>query len=363
MPERPQMLPVVEWVRNRFGSVASLAGLWLVLVLRLIGSRVPFRLLWLILWPAMLLRTGWELCRCRPNPRDFDHLAGLSWLPSSRAGRLLKILLGRTRLNLLKLRVYWPEDLPKQGRGEIRVEGADRLAEVRRSGRPAILMTLHFSSITLLFNWLRACGNSVAAVSANGRNSWNGHRRHLSHLRDQAAGLGDVAGVIELGQTWDMRDHLLKHKLLLVAADFRPRQAARHGSTATAEGISLPMNGGAIRLAAMTGASIIPCLMRSGPFFSMTVTLGEPVPEADMADPKRLSSVCDHLLRQFLPVLRAAPEECSAELLGLIRWTSPEPESSGQQICSVNPSLPGTAEAINTFDERPLNSPSGSLPR
>jgi len=59
----------------------------------------------------------------------------------------------------------------------------------------------------------------------------------------------------------------------------------------------------------MRQAVIVPCLWTAGPLFHVTMHFGEPVPDALVCDSRRHQAACDHLHREFLPVVRAFPEQ------------------------------------------------------
>jgi lauroyl/myristoyl acyltransferase len=305
------------WVRGAGGFALSAS----LLLLRTVGRVLPDRVLWLLLWPLAMLRSVWELCRAGPTFADYQKLAELTWLPRDRGARLRRLLLGRTQLNLTKLLFLWPEKLASAGWAPCRMEGAERLQQLGRGSRPTILVTLHFGPTGILLNWLRACGHPAAMVALKGARKLPWYRRYLVGLRDRAAGLVGVRNLIELGEIMEMRDHLDSHGLLLIAID---GAAGRNSCYPAVGDFRLAMSTGAFRLAALTGASTIPCLIRSRPFFSFALHLGEPVPEADLLDRTRHAAACDHLLREFLPVLAKNPEECSTELLTSLGRPTPE---------------------------------------
>ena len=287
------------------------------LVLRTVGGTAPLLLLGFFLWPVAMLRSCWELGPGRTRLADFRKLAGPPLLPPGESLTLRRLLLGRTRLNLAKLLFLWPEKLATSRGISCRVVGGDRLAAIEAAGGPAVLLTLHFGPMSLLLNWLRARGYPAAMVAVKGRRqdlSW--FRRYLARRRDAPVGLETLPSLIEVGQVWEMRGHLDARGLLLVAVD---GGHGRHAASPVADGLALAMNTGALKLAAMTGAPVIPCLIRSGPRFSLILHLGEPLPAAEVADKARYGDACDRLYRAFLPVLAAAPEECSYELLAALR--------------------------------------------
>ena len=69
------------------------------------------------------------------------------------------------------------------------------------------------------------------------------------------------------------------------------------------EGLAFEMATGLFRLAATTGAIVIPCLIAAGPRMTFTIHLGEPVPDDLVIGAHLHRAGCDHLLGEFLPIL------------------------------------------------------------
>lgn len=283
-----------------------------VLMLRTLGVVLPGSVLWPLLWPIAMLRSAWELGWGGPTFGEFRRISGPPLLPPGRGLTLRRLLLGRTQLNLAKLLFLWPEKLAS-GRGvPCRIVGADRLAGLGRVGSPALLLTLHFGPTGVFFNWLRARGYPVAVVAMKGRRRLPWYRRYLSRVRDAPNELVGLPSLIEVGRVREMRDHLDAGGLLMVAVD---GGHGRHSCSPVVQGLTLSMSTGALRIAALTGAVVIPCLIRSGPLFSLTIHLGEPLAVETVANKVGHPAACQHLLREFLTTLAVAPEECSFELL------------------------------------------------
>jgi len=311
--------PVVRVILPSCNRIAllGLAGL----TLRSVGSVLPIPVLWSLLGPVAMSRSAWELSLGRPRFGEFRKLSGTPILPSGERLTRLALILGRTRLNLTKLLFLWPEWLARGRVVKCRITGADRLQAPGERGSPALLLTLHFGPMNILLNWLRARGHPAAMVALKGRRSIPWLRRHLAQLRDAPVGLAMLPSLIEVGQIWEMQSHLEASGILLVAVD---GGYGRYHSSPVADGLALSMSTGALQLASLTGATVIPCLIRSGRLFSFTIHFGEPLPAADVADRTRHSVACDHLFREFLPILAMAPEECSYELLGSLRKQATE---------------------------------------
>lgn len=290
-----------------------------VLCLRALGLVLPLAVLVPLLWPVAFLWAVWELSRGRPTFGEFRKLAGrLPPLPMEGL-TFRKLLLGRARLNLAKFLFIWPERLAAGREVASRIEGGDRLEGLGRG--PTILVTLHFGPTGVLLNWLRARGYPVAVVAMAGKPlPW--YRRYLIRKRDTPKGLGSRPSLIEVGRVWEMREHLEAGGILLLVID---GGSGRNSAAPIVQNLTLSMSTGALTLAALTGARVVPCLIRSGRNFSLTIRFGEPLEAASVASRSDHPAACDHLFREFLAVIALATEECSCELLAALRTVSPPP--------------------------------------
>lgn len=305
-----------------------------LLLLRRIGAVFPTPVLWILLWPIALVASVWSLHRGRPRWTEFQELTRLP--PFARGGEMSlgRLILGRTRLNLARLLFLWPERLAPGAGVACRISDAEGFERIERRDRPILLLSLHFGPCATLFGWLRARGTPVAVVSIDGRRKFSGLRGDLARFRDAGAGLERCPAIFEPGEVWAMRDHLAARGVLLVLID---GGWGGHAGSADVEGLSLTMNTGSLRLAAATGALVIPCLMRSGRFFSLTLSLGEPVPMELLQSRGGEAAARAHLLREFLPALVAAPEECSRLLLDAIHGSTVETRAAGAVPPSLRP--------------------------
>jgi hypothetical protein len=84
---------------------------------------------------------------------------------------------------------------------------------------------------------------------------------------------------------------------------------------AQGEDYALSLSPGAFRLAALSGAAVIPYLTSADPGMGFTIHFGEPVPDDYVTDRRQHEAACAWLLRSFSVVLREHPEQCSSELL------------------------------------------------
>ena len=72
---------------------------------------------------------------------------------------------------------------------------------------------------------------------------------------------------------------------------------------------------GAIRLAAMTGADLIPCLITEDTSWQFTIHFGTPVPRQYLGNSPDMHVIGSHLLKEFSKVISRYPEQCKMRLL------------------------------------------------
>jgi hypothetical protein len=75
---------------------------------------------------------------------------------------------------------------------------------------------------------------------------------------------------------------------------------------------------GAIRLAAMAEAELIPCLIIETASWQFTLHFGTPVPKRYLGQSLDVNAAAAHLLDQFLKVVPLYPEQCGRRLLSCI---------------------------------------------
>ena len=85
---------------------------------------------------------------------------------------------------------------------------------------------------------------------------------------------------------------------------------------------SFRMATGAIRLAAMADAKLIPCLIAETGTWKFTIYFGTPVPQHYLGKSPDMQAIGAHLLREFSPVISRYPAQCKMRLLSAM-WPLP----------------------------------------
>jgi hypothetical protein len=143
-------------------------------------------------------------------------------------------------------------------------------------------------------------------------------------LTDAAGRVEGAGHVFDLKQLRQASRFLESHGLLIVTVEGIHAQ----GVLVPVDDFCFLMATGALRLAAQVSADVFPCLIRADYPWGFTAHFGEPVPPALVTDKGRHAAACDHLLREFLLVLRDQPEQCWSQLLVCFQQTAPKPDSA-----------------------------------
>ena len=276
------------------------------------GKLLPLSVLWILLWPAAVLDAAIHWCRLRPFMKQKGAVA------LYRRGRVnvVPFVLHRAQMILVRLLFLWPEQLSRDRWHRCRYEPDGAFDAARLADRPTLLVTLHSGPISILLEWFRTQGLPVAIVSYVRLSELAAYRQRLIRLRDELAGLDGIPLLIQPGRTRDMHDHLVTHKLLIVAIDVGDGPRVRMPRV---DGIGLAMNTGALQLARMTDARVVPCLIRSGPFFRFTIRFGPEFNDVDVSTPDGVAKAAEDLWRIFVPMICMAPDECEITLLRALR--------------------------------------------
>jgi lauroyl/myristoyl acyltransferase/acyl carrier protein len=286
--------------------------------LRLCERLLPKNVLSLLLWPPAAifdllqlpkrkLLTRW---RCFPQ----------SWRP--KAWRFFL----RQSLGLYHSQVIyaWPDRLRSASwLRRCRLEGAGNLMDLRNADRPVVLASLHFGPSELLPYWLRAHGivtTTVRTGPPDSLRSLTDYQHTLSPPADVPVFVF-VEDLIPLPRFSRVSKILGPGRCLLVMVDpARGRQ------------VDVPfkdrlfrMATGAIRLAQMTNAELIPCLITETATWKFTIHFGTPVPQRHMGTSPDMQAIATHLLNEFSKVISRYPEQCKMRLLSAI---SPLPGSA-----------------------------------
>jgi len=279
--------------------------------IRTLERALPVGVIWILCWPLAAFQAACQLTFATPTYRQFDRLPAALRPRLSRPSWAACLWLERTRVNLARLLCLWPDRLcQERWTDRCRCVGLERLELNHARGRPVALALLHFGPLNLLCHWLRARGLPVAALRVAPSARRPLHWRYIDSV-NCPGGRWDGPIVFDRTELRRAFEHLRAGRILATAVEGRHDRHLR----LSGEGFTFDMATGLLRLAAAAGAVVMPCLIAAGPRMSFTVHLGEPVPDELVVDADRHRAACDHLLREFLAVVRRHPGQSHTQLI------------------------------------------------
>ncbi len=297
-------------------SAVAWAGFYL---LRLGERLLPINVLSLLLWPPA---AAWDLMQLRRRNllaawRRFPQ----SWQPKP-AQFFLRQSLGLYHAQLVYI---WPDRLcTRRWLSRCRLVGRVDLVRSENKDRPTILASVHLGPSEIMNYWLRAHGIVTTTV----RGPWPKSLQRLASYQHALSPPADVPVFLLVEEVSRIRQFLRPGQRLLVMVDVdRGKQLY-----VPFENHVFRMANGAIRLAALTGAELVPCLIVETSSWNFAIHFGNPVPEEYLANTTDLQAIGTHLLKEFVKVIVRYPEQCTHRLLSCI---SPAPAAGVTKIPAV----------------------------
>jgi lauroyl/myristoyl acyltransferase len=280
--------------------------------LRLCERLLPPSVLSLLLWPPA---AAWDLLHVRQRtPLTCWRRFPASW--RHKRWRFLR----QQGLGLYHSQFFciWPDRLcGKRWLNRCRLEGAGNLIGAREGDPGVVLASLHFGPYELLPYWLRAYGivtTSVRVKPPDSLKSLTDYQCSLSPPADAPVFLY-AEDLIPLPRFSHVRKILGPGRRLLVMVD-------------VAQGIQVDvpfedrifhMSTGAIRLATMANAELIPCLIAEISTWKFVIRFGAPVPRQYLGNVPDMQAIGAHLLKEFSQVVSRYPEQCKMRLARAMR--------------------------------------------
>lgn len=294
---------------RRLASSPISAIAWAVFYfLRFAERLLPTNVLSLLLWPPAV---AWDLAHLRQrNPLTRWRSFPESWQPK-RWRFLLRQGLGLFHAQFLYL---WPDRLcTARWLSRCRVEGESNVIGSPDEKRGVVLASLHFGPFEVLPYWLRAHGIVTTSVRTPGPDSLKSlinYQYSLSPPVDVPVFLLTTE-MIPVPRFAHFRQFLGPDRRLLVMVDVdRGRQ-----EQVPFENRLFRMATGAIQLAVMANAELIPCLIAETGTWKFAIHFGAPVPRNYLGNVPNMQAIGDHLLAEFSKVITRYPEQCKPRLL------------------------------------------------
>jgi hypothetical protein len=289
-------------------------------LLRFAERVLPLAVLSLLLWPPA---AAWDLVHLRRRKllscwRRFPE----SWHPSS----LLFFLRQSVGLYHAQLVYAWPDRLCTQRwRKRCRLEGRVDLVKSWDADRPMIFASVHVGPSEIMNYWLRAHGIVTTTV----RGAWPDSLQGLASRQHALSPPADVPVFLPVKEMPRVRQFLGAGQRLLVMVDVDRGKQIR----VPFENHSFRMATGAIRLAALTGAELIPCVIVETGSWKFAIYFGTPVPRNYFDKSPDMTAIGAHLLREFVKVIIRYPEQCKPRFLSSI---SPAPRDGVSDLWSFH---------------------------
>ncbi len=274
--------------------------------LRFCERRMPASLLSLLLWPPLAVWDSLQLVQRSP-------LTCWRRLPAPwRRNRWRFLLRQSVGLSHSQIFSMLPDRLSEQRwLSRCHLEGEDNLFRTP-AGRSAVLASLHFGPYELLPYLLRAKGIPTTSVRVKPPAS-------LKSLTDYYCSLTPppdvpvflyVEDMVPLPRFSHIRTILGPGRRLLVMVD------SGGGSQVDVpfEDRLFQMSPGAIRLAIMADADLIPCLIAETETWKFSIHFGVPVPGQYLDKNPDGPAIGVHLLKEFSKVVSRYPEQCKMRL-------------------------------------------------
>ena len=292
---------------------------------RLSERLLPIRVLSLLLWP---LAAAWDLVQVRQR-KPLTHWRHFprSWRPK-RWRFVLRQSLGLYHSQLFYM---WPDRLSdERWMSRCRLEGGSELIGTREGDRGVVLASLHFGPFEIMPYWLRAYGIVATSVRAAAPDSLKSLTSYQYALSPPA----DVPVFISAEDLTPMPRFAHLHKILGPGRRLLVMLDPDRGITFRIpfEDRVFRMATGAIRLAAMTGADLIPCLITETASWQFTIHFGTPVPRHHLGNSPDMHTIGVHLLNEFSKVVTRYPQQCKMRLL---RAMLPPAESGASDLSAV----------------------------
>ncbi len=307
-------------------SRLKLAIAWtLFLTVRFCERILPPSLLSILLWPPA---AAYDLLQVR------QRVPMTSWarFPASWQANRWRYWV-RQSLGLYHSQLFymWPDRLTeKRWRNRCQFEGLSNLAPSEEANRGVVLASLHYGPFEIMPYWLRAHG----IVTTSLRTSPPAALRKLTDYQYSLSPPSDVPVFIyaedltPLPRISHLRNILGPGRRLLVMVDpVRGLQV-----DVPFEDRIFRMSTGAIRMAAMTNADLVPCLIAETSTWKFTIHFGKPIPWELLAKSPDMQAIGTHLLKEFSKVIHRYPAQCK---MRLSRSMWPLPQESAAKFPST----------------------------
>lgn len=272
--------------------------------------RAAERLMPAALFAALAAPAAWASTIRDVRRRRWNHSVGRLRGLSPAAGRTIgwrELLIDRFRLTAAGMVVRFPERLREpRWRRRCRIVDDHHLRAALATGRPVVLLSLHYGTLWPLHHWMRASGFATAAISLP--RPVDPVRAALDAAADRAFGCAGVP------RTFGVDGRGLRRALAYLTDHSGILGVVIDGGGGGAEpaevvacGVRSKVRLGGFRIAEAANAIAIPTLMRATPRMGCEITFCPPVPDDLIADRGRHLRAAEDALGKLLPLALRAP--------------------------------------------------------
>ena len=294
----------------------DLIGMIVLYSARVLEAIFPPPVLRFVLYPAAAVMACRDVFYCRYNEAAF-HLLPTTWpRVKTNTSNLLEI---RVRYHLSRVIANWPDRLGNpRWRSRFSIQG-NCLEEAVKVGRPVILVSAHFGPIHLGGYFLRAFGFRAASFVGNAEDVHSASRRakdrlshypEMPHVFSAEDNLRDIYRFLEQGNILRTAFDVNTGKMIQVPLCDR----------------SVCFATGSIRLAAATGAALIPYVISESEPWKFVLHLGRPVPPEFLKASPNVENAAAHVVNECGRFFQISPHEASGEMLGAFTHPESRPE-------------------------------------
>lgn len=204
----------------------------------------------------------------------------------------------------------WPDRLLEpRWQQRISLAGFTAVRELHETRTPIVLAVVHFTHMSMLRFVLRAHG--IPAASFAGFRDRHPTIEFRNDALDTKAGLSRTPNCFVTADLRTAYDFLRSGNCLIIACDVAsPASIAIRTNLGT-----LSLATGPFRLAAMTGAKVIPAILWQPRRWRFSVDFGQPIAMPDdFSSPEDFRPVAQRCMDHWLPVMRRYPTQYDGSL-------------------------------------------------
>jgi acyl-CoA synthetase (AMP-forming)/AMP-acid ligase II/acyl carrier protein len=273
-----------------------------ILLARFLESVLPAPMLRIALWPAVAVsafrrawlfrRHDWKSSKLPDALRNKGSNLIFLW-------RMCEGFYYRQILTCFSDRLSCP-----RWKKRVRVEGLERLLPLVEQQQPVMLSTIHFGHINLLKYLLHTQGIDAAEIVVRGPKNLDSHRIKDSFI-NRTRSSNPISADLMANEVSRNTRYLSEGNVILMAIDAR----AGNQLSATVCGACFEMGAGAIQMARMAGAKLVPCILKEEYPWKFVIQFGDVMPALDQESFPDDQTAADALAEFFWPIVCEDPSQ------------------------------------------------------